>query len=112
MPPLAGGGYWPTPTTRSNPGGHVWRAAGPSDAPPDHPVTHRALMVRAAAAARRAPRVLPGPIGEAVAEVLRSWIRTGYRFGGGAVIMRLCDDVLRRPDYRAPAGTTETVEAA
>lgn len=52
----------------------------------------------------RAPLVLPGPIGETVAQELLAWEEFGYRFGGTSVILRLLDDIERR---KIPKAKTE-----
>jgi hypothetical protein len=45
--------------------------------------------VRLRAAAFRASRVFPGPIGELIHRELMTWYEFGYRLGGHSMIMRL-----------------------
>lgn len=52
---------------------------------------------RLRAASARAPRVYPDPVGPALARELDEWAVFGYRLGGGALIARLCDVILRKP---------------
>lgn len=56
-----------------------------------------AARTRARAAAARAPRVLPGPVGEMIARELTAWADTVECIGGHGMLLRLADDVLRRP---------------
>jgi hypothetical protein len=48
-------------------------------------------------AAFRATRVYPGPVGELLSRELLDWEEFGYRFGGGALVTRLIDNLLSAP---------------
>jgi hypothetical protein len=61
-------------------------------APTNHPQN-----MRLRAAAFRAPRLYPGPVGELLSRELLSWEEFGYRFGGSRLIMRLIDHLLQTP---------------
>jgi hypothetical protein len=52
---------------------------------------------RMRAAAQRATRLYPGPVGEVLAKEIMTWENFGYRLGGTKLVMRLCDEVLRSP---------------
>lgn len=56
---------------------------------------HERMRVRAAAF--RATRLYPGPVGELVQRELLTWEEFGYRLGGGQLVMRLVAEVLRTP---------------
>lgn len=60
--------------------------------PMDH---HEKARLRAAAF--RATRLYPGPVGELLSHELLAWEGFGYRLGGGQLIMRLVDHVLKAP---------------
>jgi hypothetical protein len=60
------------------------------------PVNHREKM-RLRAAAFRATRLYPGPVGELLFRELLSWDEFGYRLGGSQLIMRLVDHLLQAP---------------
>ena len=60
------------------------------------PINHREKM-RLRAAAFRATRVYPGPVGELLSCELFSWEEFGYRLGGSQLIMRLVDHLLQAP---------------
>lgn len=53
--------------------------------------------VRVRAAAFRATRLYPGPVGEVLSRELLTWEEFGYRLGGSALVMRLVDHVLQTP---------------
>ena len=61
-------------------------------APMDH---HEKMRLRAAAF--RATRLYPGPVGELVSRELLTWEEFGYRLGGEQLVMRLVDHVLKTP---------------
>jgi hypothetical protein len=56
---------------------------------------HEKMRLRAAAF--RATRLYPGPVGELLSRELLTWEEFGYRLGGGQLVMRLVDDVLEAP---------------
>ena len=58
------------------------------------PMEHHEKM-RMRAAAFRATRVYPGPVGELVSRELLSWEDFGYRLGGNRLVMDLVDHVLK-----------------
>ena len=60
------------------------------------PMDHHEKM-RLRAAAFRATRLYPGPVGELVSRELLTWEEFGYRLGGSALVMRLVDQVLKSP---------------
>jgi hypothetical protein len=60
--------------------------------PMDH---HEKMRVRAAAF--RATRVYPGPVGELVSRELLTWEEFGYRLGGSQLVMQVVDQVLKEP---------------
>jgi hypothetical protein len=64
-------------------------AAPPAGVPDDQ----RARLI---ANAERAARVLPGPVGEAIARELRTWEDFGYRFGSGGLMEHLMSDLEKR----------------
>ena len=49
------------------------------------------------AAAFRVIRLYPGPVGELLSRELLTWEEFGYRLGGGQLVMRLVDHVLKAP---------------
>lgn len=61
--------------------------------PPD-PMDHHEKM-RLRTAAFQATRRYPGPVGELLSKEIMSWEEMGYRFGGGSLIRRLVDDILK-----------------
>ncbi|MFP5019756.1 hypothetical protein [Pseudonocardia phyllosphaerae] len=67
------------------------------------PMEHHEKM-RIRAAAFRATRVYPGPVGELVSRELLSWEDFGYRLGGNRLVMELVDQVMKTPQPEA-AGT-------
>lgn len=92
-----------------------WAATGPQPQPrpPDLdtpvPVYERVLQApitdmpepmafpekqRTRAAAFRATKAYPGPVGELIARELMSWDEFGYRLGSHALVSRLVDHVL------------------
>jgi len=60
------------------------------------PMNHHE-KVRLSAAAIRATRLYPGPVGELLSRELRTWGEFGYRLGGSQLIMRVVDHVLTTP---------------
>ena len=60
------------------------------------PMDHHEKM-RLRAAAFRATRLHPGPVGELVSRELLTWEEFGYRLGGAQLVMRLVDHVLAAP---------------
>lgn len=66
--------------------------------PMDHPE-----RMRLRAAAFRAARLYPGPVGELISRELLSWEEFGYRLGSTQLTMRLVDHVLRTPIGHADA---------
>jgi hypothetical protein len=56
---------------------------------------HEKMRVRAAAF--RATRLYPGPVGELLSRELLTWEEFGYRLGGEQLVMRLVDHVLTAP---------------
>ena len=63
-----------------------------SPVPMDH---HEKMRLRAAAF--RVTRLYPGPVGELLSRELLTWEEFGYRLGGGQLVMRLVDHVLKAP---------------
>jgi hypothetical protein len=59
--------------------------------------------MRLRAAAFRATRLYPGPVGELLARELLSWEEFGYRFGGNQLVTRLVEHVLAAPLDQADA---------
>ena len=57
------------------------------------PMNHQEKM-RVRAAAFRATRLYPGPVGELVSRELLSWEDFGYRLGGDRLVMELVEHVL------------------
>jgi hypothetical protein len=60
---------------------------------------HEKMRLRAAAF--RATRLYPGPVGELLSRELLTWEEFGYRLGGGQLVMRVVDHVLRTPLVQA-----------
>ena len=60
------------------------------------PMDHHEKM-RLRAAAFRVTRLYPGPAGEVLSRELLTWEEFGYRLGGGALVMRLVDHILKSP---------------
>lgn len=60
------------------------------------PMDHHEKM-RLRAAAFRATRLYPGPVGELISKEILTWEEFGYRLGGAQLIMRLVDHVLKEP---------------
>jgi hypothetical protein len=56
---------------------------------------HEKMRLRAAAL--RAARLYPGPVGELVSRELITWDEFGYRLGGGQLVTRLVDHLLTTP---------------
>ncbi|MBC3189667.1 hypothetical protein H7X46_01125 [Pseudonocardia sp. C8] len=54
---------------------------------------HEKMRMRAAAF--RATRLYPGPVGELVSRELLTWEEFGYRLGGNRLVMELVDHVLK-----------------
>jgi hypothetical protein len=61
--------------------------------PMDH---HEKSRIRAAAF--RATRLYPGPVGELVSRELLTWEDLGYRLGGQGIIMPLVDHLMKTTD--------------
>jgi hypothetical protein len=57
------------------------------------PMDHQEKM-RLRAAAFRATRLYPGPVGELISRELLSWEEFGYRLGGSRLVMGVVDQVL------------------
>ena len=70
--------------------------AGSPEATVPVPMDHHEKM-RLRAAAFRATRLYPGPVGEVLSRELLAWEEFGYRFGGGQLMTRLVDHVLTTP---------------
>ena len=56
---------------------------------------HHHEKMRLRAAAFRATRLYPGPVGEVISRELHIWEDFGYRLGGKQLVMRLVDHVLK-----------------
>jgi hypothetical protein len=69
------------------------------------PLDHHERM-RLRAAAFRATRLYPGPVGEVLAEEVLTWEQFGYRLGGGRLVMRLVDHLLTAAPPATGAGPT------
>jgi hypothetical protein len=76
-------------------------------APMDH---HEKMRLRAAAF--RATRLYPGPVGELLSRELLTWEEFGYRLGGERLVMRLVDHVLKTPIPQQAAAPDAAVDAA
>lgn len=75
----------------------------PTPAAPERYELHEKSRVRAAATA--AKRLYPGPVGDLISRELLSWDDFGFRFGDGALMARVVDDLLRPPADTATAGS-------
>ncbi|GAA1078752.1 hypothetical protein ACFU8R_16150 [Pseudonocardia alni] len=66
--------------------------------PMDH---HEKMRIRAAAF--RATRIYPGPVGELISRELLGWEDFGYRLGGNRMVLDLVDHVMKAvpPDRAA-----------
>jgi len=62
---------------------------------------HEKMRIRAAAF--RATRLYPGPVGELVSRELLSWEDFGYRLGGNRLVMDLVEHVLNNPESQSDA---------
>jgi hypothetical protein len=60
-----------------------------------HTIPHEEKQ-RLRAAATKAMRLYPDPVGDVVARELHEWAEFGYRFGGKSKIMALADFLLRQ----------------
>jgi hypothetical protein len=63
--------------------------------PPERLEPHEKMRVRAAAF--RATKVYPGPVGECISRELMTWEEFGWRFGGGGLVDRLIRHVEDAP---------------
>ena len=61
---------------------------------PAVPMDHYEKM-RLRAAAFRASKVYPGPVGELLSQEILTWEEFGYRLGGAQLIMRVVDHILK-----------------
>lgn len=76
----------------TNPAGYM-KPVGPNAIERmDH---HEKMRLRAAAF--RATRLYPGPVGELLQRELLTWEEFGYRLGGTMLVMRLVDVILKTP---------------
>lgn len=66
---------------------------------------HERMRIRAAAV--RATRVYPGPVGELVARELLTWEEFGHRLGSAGPIMQLVDAVMKQP-FKPESDLTES----
>lgn len=57
--------------------------------------THQKMRIRAAAF--RATKLYPGPVGELLSRELVIWEEFGYRLGGEGLILRLVEFVMKEP---------------
>jgi len=64
---------------------------------PNHGRMDQHEKTRLRAAAFRATRLYPDPVGELLSRELLTWEEFGYRLGGGQLIMRLVDHLLKAP---------------
>ncbi|MBO0849665.1 MAG: hypothetical protein J2P20_09395 [Pseudonocardia sp.] len=64
--------------------------------PPDAMDPHERMRLRAAAF--RASRIYPGPVGELISRELLSWDEFGYRLGGQCMIMRIVEIIENAPE--------------
>lgn len=71
---------------------------GPTVTPPGPPwpMDHHEKM-RMRAAAHRATRLYPGPVGELLSREIASWEEFGFRLGGRHLVMRLVDHLMTAP---------------
>lgn len=65
-----------------------------SDPKPVAPMVHHEKM-RMRAAAFRATRVYPGPVGELISRELLAWEDFGYVLSNGGLVLRLVDHVMK-----------------
>lgn len=81
--------------------------------PPPRFEPHERMRIRAAAF--RATRLYPGPVGELLSRELFSWEEFGYRLGGAGLVMRLVDEISKapvgRPAVEPVKWITQTVES-
>lgn len=63
--------------------------------PPNRMDHHEKMRLRAAAF--RATRLYPGPVGELLSRELLTWEEFGMRLGGGSLILAVVDTVLKTP---------------
>jgi hypothetical protein len=77
---------------------HTAEVSRMTPVPMDH---HEKMRLRAAAF--RVTRLYPGPVGELLSRELLTWEEFGYRLGGGQLVMRLVDHVLKTPLVQAEA---------
>ena len=69
------------------------------------PMVHHE-KARLRAAAFRAKKIYPGPVGELVSRELLAWEDFGYRLGGERPVMELVDHVIKATEpHPAPAAT-------
>ena len=68
---------------------------------PQRMEAHEKLRLRAAA--YRATRVYPGPVGELLSLEIMTWEEFGYRLGSGRLITSVVDHVLQAPLPERPA---------
>ena len=61
--------------------------------PPDRMSVPEKTRLRAAAF--RATRLYPGPVGELLSRELLTWEEFGYRFGGSSLILLVVDHILK-----------------
>lgn len=61
---------------------------------------HEKMRVRAAAF--RATKLYPGPVGELISRELLTWEDFGYRLGGNRLVMTLVDDVMKASEVSQP----------
>jgi hypothetical protein len=64
--------------------------------PPNAMDPHERMRLRAAAF--RASRIYPGPVGELICAELLSWDEFGYRLGGQSMIMRIVVVIENTPE--------------
>jgi hypothetical protein len=82
--------------------------------PPNAMDPHERMRLRAAAL--RASRIYPGPVGELVCRELLSWDEFGYRLGGQSMIMRIVEVIENAPEPdrrgRLPDGRHDGAQVA
>jgi hypothetical protein len=59
--------------------------------------------MRVRAAAFRATRLYPGPVGEMISRELLAWEEFGYRLGGAKLVMSVVEQVMTTPLSTADA---------
>lgn len=64
---------------------------------PDSMASEEKMRVRAAAF--RATKLYPGPVGQVLSRELHDWEEFGYRFGGHGLVAELVNHILRAPCY-------------